>query len=66
MPDPQAVIVYGEAGNASTVQQLDAVVADITADRSRYERMMAWKHKPVSAYRTCCVFGHKTMQDRSG
>jgi hypothetical protein len=49
MPEPQAVILYGEGGNASTVQQLDALVADIMADRSRYERMLAWKHKPVSS-----------------
>jgi hypothetical protein len=52
MPEPQAVILYGEGGNASTVQQLDALVADIMADRSRYERMLAWKHKPVSS----CVY----------
>jgi hypothetical protein len=48
MPEPQAVIVYGPGGNASTVQELDALVADISADRSRYERMLAWKRKPVS------------------
>jgi hypothetical protein len=41
------VIIYAPGGNASTVQQLDALVADISADRSRYERMLAWKHKPV-------------------
>eukprot|EP00882_Tetradesmus_deserticola_P025221 GHRQ01027685.1.p2 GENE.GHRQ01027685.1~~GHRQ01027685.1.p2 ORF type:complete len:103 (+),score=24.27 GHRQ01027685.1:251-559(+) len=52
MPEPQAVILYGPGGNASTVQQLDALLADISADRSRYEAMLAWKHKPV---RACCA-----------
>lgn len=47
MPEPQAVIIYGQGGNASTVAELDALVADIMADRSRYERMLAWKHKPL-------------------
>jgi hypothetical protein len=45
--------VSGEGANASTVQQLDALVADIMAD-SRYELMLAWKHKPVCSCMCRC------------
>jgi hypothetical protein len=34
-------------GNASTVQQLDALMHEIGSNKQRYEKMLAWKHKKV-------------------
>jgi hypothetical protein len=34
-------------GNASTVEQLDALMHEIGSSKERYEKMLAWKHKKV-------------------
>lgn len=55
LPDPAGVIVYGPGGNASTVEELDALVHRIGNDKAAYERLVAWKHKPVRADDACGV-----------
>jgi hypothetical protein len=34
-------------GNASTVEELDAMMHEIGSNKERYEKMLAWKHKKV-------------------
>jgi hypothetical protein len=49
VPDPGSVIVYepGGKGNASSPQQLYALLQDIGSSRERYEGMLAWRKRKV-------------------
>jgi hypothetical protein len=53
VPDPRSVIVYdpGGKGNASSPQQLYALLQDIGSSRERYEGMLAWQKHKVGMYR---------------
>uniref|UniRef100_A0A383W9Z5 Fucosyltransferase n=1 Tax=Tetradesmus obliquus TaxID=3088 RepID=A0A383W9Z5_TETOB len=48
-PDASSIIMYDPKGkgNASTVEQLDALMHEIGSNKERYEKMLAWKHKKV-------------------
>ncbi|KAF6258523.1 hypothetical protein COO60DRAFT_1691955 [Scenedesmus sp. NREL 46B-D3] len=48
-PDASSVIVFDPQGkgNASTVEQLDALMHEIGSSKGRYEKMLAWKHRKV-------------------
>jgi hypothetical protein len=37
----------GKSGNASTPEQLDALLHEIGSDKARYEAMLAWKQRKV-------------------
>jgi len=48
VPDRQSVIFYGPGGNATTVEELDALVHRIGTDKALWERMVAWKARPLN------------------
>lgn len=49
VPDPKGIIVYDPKGkgNASTPEELDALLHSIGSNKTRYEEMVAWKSKKV-------------------
>jgi hypothetical protein len=49
VPDPHSVVVYdpGGSGNASSPQQLYALLQDIGSSRERYEGKLAWQKRKV-------------------
>lgn len=49
VPDPRSIIVYDPSGhsNASTPEELDALLGEIGGDKTRYEAMLGWRKAPV-------------------
>jgi hypothetical protein len=47
LPHSLLLLLLQGKGNASTVEELDALMHEIGSNKERYEKMLAWKHKKV-------------------